>query len=111
MKKLIVLLACLSLFFVCAFADEKGDAPKTEKTKVEVADIPKDVLDAAVAKAEGFEAKEAFVKADGEGKVYMIKGSVGEKKMVATVAVDKDGKVTKTEVVEKKEAHKKEAAK
>ena len=118
MKSLFLLIACLGLFFVNSFADEGTDKPKSdkphdekhkpEKTKVEVKDIPKEVLDAAKEKIADFEAKEAYTKPEGEGKIYILKG--GEHKNDVKVTVDKDGKVTKAEIKEKKE-HKKEEAK
>ena len=113
MKILMAMLACLGMFLMCSFAEEgadkpKADKPKVEKTKVEVKDIPKEVSDAAKEKVKDFEAKEAFTMPEGEGKVYILRG--GEKKEDVKVTVDKDGKVTKAEVKEKKE-HKKEEKK
>jgi hypothetical protein len=108
MKSLFLLIACLGLFFINTFADEgadksKSDKPKPEKTKVEVKDIPKEVLDAAKEKIADFEAKEAFTMPDGEGKVYILRG--GEHKNDVKVTVDKDGKVTKADIKEKKKHH------
>ena len=113
MKKLFLLIACLGLFLVNSFAEEgadksHGEKHKSEKTKVEVKDIPKEVLAAAKEKIADFEAKEAFTIPEGEGKIYILRG--GEHKNDVKVTVDKDGKVTKAEVKEKKE-HKKEEKK
>ena len=87
MKKLLVLVLSLSLFVMGAFAGEA--------TKVEINDVPKEVLDAAKEKVKGLEATEATVAAKGEGKVYSIKGTADGKEATAEVSVDKDGKVTK----------------
>lgn len=95
------------------FADDTAEKPKAEKTKVEktkveVKDIPKEVSDAAKEKVKDLEVKEAFSAAEGEGKIYFLNGSVGDKKEYVKVVVDKDGKVTKAEVKEKKGTKKEE---
>jgi hypothetical protein len=51
MKKLLVLVLGLSLFVMGAFADASKDA-----AKVELKDVPKEVLDAAKEKSKGLEA-------------------------------------------------------
>lgn len=89
MKKLLVLVLGLSLFVMGAFANEAA--------KVELKDVPKEVLDAAKEKSKGLEAKEVTVAAKGEGKAYSIKGTAEGKEVTVEVVVDKAGKVTKEE--------------
>ena len=97
MKKLLVLVLGLSLFVMGAFAGEAA--------KVELKDVPKEVLDAAKEKSKGLEAKEVTVAAKGEGKAYSVKGTADGKEVTVEVVVDKAGKVTKEEA--KKEEEKK----
>lgn len=97
MKKLFVMLISLSFLFVLnSFAEE------SKVTKVELKDIPKEVLAAAKEKVKGFEAKEATVENEKDGKEYEIKGTANGKEVEVEVTVDKDGKVIKTEVETKK---------
>lgn len=96
MKKVIVSILCLLLISLGVFADGK-------KAKVEIKDIPKAVLDAAKAKVKGFEAKEATVEDEKGGKEYEIKGTADGKNIEVEVVIDKDGKITKVEIEEKKE--------
>jgi uncharacterized membrane protein YkoI len=105
MKKLMLLLLSLSLIGMLVFADDKdaNKAKKEVKTKVEVKDIPKAVLDAAKEKVKGFEAKSAVVEDENGGKEYEIKGTANGKPVEIEIEVDKDGKVTKVEVETKKE--------
>lgn len=94
MKSLFAFVLVLSLFVMSAFADEGK--------KIEIKDIPKEVLDAAKEKVKGFEAKEATVEDEGDGKEYEIKGTANGKKIEIEIEVDKSGKITKVEVEEEK---------
>lgn len=98
MKNLFALILALSLFVMGAFADEGK--------KIEIKDIPKEVLDAAKEKVKGFEAKEATVESEGEGKEYEIKGTANGKNVEIEIEVDKNGKITKIAVEEEKEGKK-----
>ena len=104
MKKLLVLVLGFSLIVMNVFAEEGKDAIK----KVEIKDLPKEVLDAAKEKVKGFEAKDATVEAEGEGKEYEINGTANGKKVEIEVEVDKTGKVTKVEFEDKKDDKKEE---
>ena len=84
-------------------------AEEADAKKVELKDIPKEVSDAAKEKVKGFEAKDATVADEKEGKEFIVNGTADGKAVVVEVDVDKAGKVTKTEV--KAEAKKEEAKK
>lgn len=66
--------------------------------KVELKDVPKEVLDAAKEKVKGLEAKEVTVTEGKESKAYDVKGTAEDKAVEVDVTVGKDGKVTKAEV-------------
>ncbi len=93
MKNLFALVLGLSFFVLGALADEGK--------KIEIKDIPKEVLDAAKEKVKGFEPKEATVEAEGEGKEYEIKGTANGKNVEIEIEVDKTGKITKVAVEDK----------
>jgi hypothetical protein len=84
-------------------------AEEAAAKKVELKDIPKEVSDAAKEKVKGFEAKDATVADDKEGKEFIVNGTADGKAVAVEVDVDKAGKVVKAEV--KKEEAKKEEVK
>ena len=85
------LLICLSMLLMLAFSEEGV------KKKVELKDIPKEVMDIAKEKIKGFEGKDATIKEEKDGNKYEIKGAANGKNIEAVVKLDKSGKVTKVE--------------